>query len=992
MSVKVAVRVRPFNARENDLGAELCIKMVDKTTTIFDSKSGATRDFTFDYSFWSHDRFEEVNGYFTPIDDVYADQRKVYLALGEEVLNNAWEGYNCCLFAYGQTGSGKSYSMIGYGNNKGIIPISFKEIFQRTDQRKSETKSFEVLVSMLEIYNEKIQDLLVPVSQRVQGGLKVRESKDHGVFVEDLSKVQAADYEEIEKLMELGNTHRSIGATNMNATSSRAHTIFTIEFKQITKEGNRKMEKVSVINLVDLAGSEKAGQTGATGDRLKEGCAINKSLVVLGSVIEALAEKSMGKKGNVVVPYRDSALTRILSSALGGNSKTIMICALSPATVNYEETLSTLRYADRAKKIKNHAIVNETVEAKLTRENTELRNLLEELGGKDKIMELNEQVRELGGTEKLKELKEQIAALEKLKKEGMDFGTHQIKQAAAENEFRVDISGPHIKNITEDQQLTGKVCYNFNNVPLVAGRKNANPPCNLIFASSSVSTRHCVFDKNEEDKITLKACDEKSSKNLFVNGKRFEGTIILNHMDRILIGTSTMFLFKIPGETSELKESDIDYEFVQDEKQKYDEEEFEKAMPRQSVRASRALSQVDIPLQSHRASINAPFAPPPPEIIAQPVEPEPVITEEPSPFEQHYEEPLSNKKILHNKLAKLFPLINEANMLASDLGKHVKFSAKIINILPDDVREEEDLEPERWEKELKVEVINQDYGLIWYWDSDKFEDRLCMLRELLDEEVMPSPDEDPLWDPPEESLIGKGYYSLKPLGLLFDNPFDILIISAWGGDAGYLRMNIIPVDEAGMILEEGPDTPEELIGQLISFRVEIKEARNLPPAHSNNVYCEFHFPGLGIRRTSIVPGYSEQPIFNWKETFNNVLVDEALASYMQTNKLAIRLNGTGMAMKVETPKKQIVRPKNETTEAKAPCAETKMEENAKKHQTIENEMKDKQKNNAKGDSDKNKANQNTQNKKKEGLEVEKSGTKKNQSNAKSDKKKDCIVF
>jgi kinesin family protein 13 len=137
----------------------------------------------------------------------------------------------------------------------------------------------------------------------------------------------------------------------MNASSSRAHTITTIEFKQIEADGNRRSEKQSVINLVDLAGSEKTGQTGANGDRLKEGCAINRSLTVLGTVIETLADKSQGKRKNDVVPYRDAALTRILSNALGGNSKTIMICAISPASANYEETLSTLRYADRAKKI-----------------------------------------------------------------------------------------------------------------------------------------------------------------------------------------------------------------------------------------------------------------------------------------------------------------------------------------------------------------------------------------------------------------------------------------------------------------------------------------------------------------------------------------------------------------------------------------------------------------------------------------------------------------
>jgi hypothetical protein len=160
--------------------------------------------------------------------------------------------------------------------------------------------------------------------------------------------------------MEEGYSNRSIGATLMNATSSRAHTIITIEFKQVSIVDGRKSEKFSVINLVDLAGSEKAGQTGATGAQLKEGCAINKSLTVLGQCISILADKALGKAKGSVVPYRDSALTRILQNALGGNSKTIMICALSPATLNYEETLSTLRYADRAKKIQNKAVVNES--------------------------------------------------------------------------------------------------------------------------------------------------------------------------------------------------------------------------------------------------------------------------------------------------------------------------------------------------------------------------------------------------------------------------------------------------------------------------------------------------------------------------------------------------------------------------------------------------------------------------------------------------------
>lgn len=273
--------------------------------------------------------------------------------------------------------------MVGYGANKGIVPISCNEIFQRIKDSTTAEKSYEVLVSMLEIYNEKIQDLLVPLNERPNQGLKVRESKTLGIFVDGLSKHPVTSYDEIATKMDSGYDNRTIGSTLMNASSSRAHTIVTIEFKQITFVGGKKTAKVSQINLVDLAGSERSSSTGATGDRLKEGCNINKSLLVLGNVINTLADKAMGKQKNALPPYRDSNLTRILQTALGGNSKTVMICALSPASINYEETLSTLRYADRAKKIQNKAVVNESESDKVVRllkeENTELKKLIEDL-------------------------------------------------------------------------------------------------------------------------------------------------------------------------------------------------------------------------------------------------------------------------------------------------------------------------------------------------------------------------------------------------------------------------------------------------------------------------------------------------------------------------------------------------------------------------------------------------------------------------------------
>lgn len=218
--------------------------------------------------------------------------------------------------------------------------------------------------------------------------------------------------------MDEGYENRSVGSTQMNATSSRAHTIITIELKQVEFENGRKAEKFSVINLVDLAGSEKAGQTGATGDRLKEGCAINKSLTVLGQCISTLADKAIGKAQGTVVPYRDSALTRILQNALGGNSKTIMVCALSPASINYEETLSTLRYADRAKKIKNQAIINESPQEKLIRElrveNDKLKKILKNAMKGGGVINLNELDVDIG--DMMETMEENDKAIEEMEK------------------------------------------------------------------------------------------------------------------------------------------------------------------------------------------------------------------------------------------------------------------------------------------------------------------------------------------------------------------------------------------------------------------------------------------------------------------------------------------------------------------------------------------------------------------------------------------------
>eukprot|EP00057_Strongylocentrotus_purpuratus_P008662 XP_011663136.1 PREDICTED: kinesin-like protein KIF1B [Strongylocentrotus purpuratus] len=347
------------------------------------------KKFAYDFSYWSHDGYKEnKEGYLEPTDKKYADQKTVFSDLGQSVLANAWKGYNCCLFAYGQTGSGKSYSIVGYGANKGIVPVACSELFRGIGEKKknadkSKEEEYQVFVSMLEIYNEQVRDLLMPASFKVKGGLKVREHPQKGFYVEQQATFPVMSYDDINNKINEGTRNRTIASTNMNATSSRAHTIVSIRFIQKGRnETGKNMTKTSIINLVDLAGSERVDSTGATGDRLKEGAAINLSLSSLGNVIKALADMGAGKKG-IRVPYRDSKLTMLLKNALGGNSKTIMIAAISPADINFDETLSTLRYADRAKAIKTKAVVNESPTDKLIRElKEENARLLKELQGK----------------------------------------------------------------------------------------------------------------------------------------------------------------------------------------------------------------------------------------------------------------------------------------------------------------------------------------------------------------------------------------------------------------------------------------------------------------------------------------------------------------------------------------------------------------------------------------------------------------------------------
>ena len=350
--VKVAIRVRPMNKHEEEQNSELCVE-VDKdnnTVSIF-KKKGNPKTFQFDYVF-----------------GMDCTQREIYDTVAFPIVDSIFQGYNGTVFAYGQTGCGKTFTMMGIIDNpdlRGVIPNAFHHIFGFI-KTEGESKKFLVRCSFVEIYNEEVRDLLVSQSKK----LDIREHPKKGVFVKDLTYITLQDTEDIQKCLDKGNKNRHVGHTSMNDQSSRSHSIFTV---YLETEENGKIRS-GKLHLVDLAGSERVGKTNATGQTFDEGKKINLSLTALGGVIDAL---STNKKH---IPYKDSKLTRLLADSLGGNTKTAMFANVSPASYNYDETYGTLRYASRAKLIKNAPKINEDPKDALLRKyEEEIKALKEQL-------------------------------------------------------------------------------------------------------------------------------------------------------------------------------------------------------------------------------------------------------------------------------------------------------------------------------------------------------------------------------------------------------------------------------------------------------------------------------------------------------------------------------------------------------------------------------------------------------------------------------------
>ncbi|KAM5340990.1 stAR-related lipid transfer protein 9 [Glossophaga mutica] len=588
-NVRVAVRVRPLSKRETKEGGRIIVEVDGKLAKIrnlkVDSRSdgfGDSREkvvaFGFDYCYWS------VN----PEDPQYASQEVVFQDLGTEVLSGAAEGYNICLFAYGQTGSGKTYTMLGTPASVGLTPRICEGLFVREEDYAPLSSSCRIKVSFLEIYNERVRDLLKQSDQKKSYTLRVREHPEMGPYVQGLSQHVVTNYKQVIQLLEEGIANRITAATHVHEASSRSHAIFTIHYTQATLESNLPSEISSKINLVDLAGSERADPSYCK-DRITEGANINKSLVTLGIVISTLAQNSQvfsscqslnsvtstggdsgipdspsGTSGGAgpsrrqsYIPYRDSVLTWLLKDSLGGNSKTIMVATVSPAHTSYSETMSTLRYASNAKNIINKPRVNEDANVKLIRElREEIRRL--------KALLLSFELRNFSSLNEEKDgsLQELVLQNEsKIDRLTQDWAQKWDEWKALVEHYRVDInkgragvlidsSLPHLMALEDDVLSTGVVLYHLKEGTTKIGRIDSEQEQDIVLQGQWIERDHCTITSACGVVVLRPAQGARCT----VNGREVTASCRLTQGAVITLGKAQTFRFSHPAEAAVLRQ------------------------------------------------------------------------------------------------------------------------------------------------------------------------------------------------------------------------------------------------------------------------------------------------------------------------------------------------------------------------------------------------------------------------------------------------------
>ncbi|XP_063773855.1 kinesin-like protein KIF28 isoform X2 [Pseudophryne corroboree] len=723
--------------------------------------------------------------------------------------------------------------MIGYGANRGIIPVVCEELFRAIESNQEDNRSYQVTFSMLEIYNEQVTDLLSKTKK--SGGLKVREDQHQGFYVDGLKLVPCERYAQIERLMDQGKKTRTTASTSMNSSSSRSHMVITIHFKQIFLEDD--ITKQSSINLVDLAGSERQKSSGSEGDRLREGVCVNLSLTTLGNVISALADAAMGKKV-IHIPYRDSVLTKLLQSALGGNSRTVMIAAVSPADICYEETLSTLRYAERAKKIKNKAVINasptEHLIKELKAENNKLLSRLAGLGKSGKRVE-----------QETKELRRLLTENE-LRIQAMEMTwEHQLQEARKEweqqyvvitQERRMMQAFPYLLNINEDPQLSGVLKHFIQEGSSDVGQAASNE---ITMRALGILPKHATFI-NFENKVLVKPYGKAK---VIVNGVAIFMNTKLQHLDRIILGSNSGYLYiGFPAERGCEDISKFDYDFFQSE-----------------LAAAEGFS-VD-----KLGAIHNKDGKPDPSVLA----------------------------VFHDYI-KLIPLVAEANQLSEELIKDLKFELKVKNLALTDSRGYD------LQKEIMVKVINKITQQVWIWSKSKFINRKFLMEELyqrfLDGDIILDRESDPFWDPVEAIHLGSAHIWLQSLAYCMKLEEQTELLDSEGVEEAILMITITPCSSTGRPLSEEDIVidPLELLGRKIVFQIHILQClgvRWLREAADRGIQIGYHFYDDHQSVYTKAVWKNVNPVIDHKMQFVASNVSNGLLSYLQKNALVVDLWG-----------------------------------------------------------------------------------------------------
>eukprot|EP00668_Euglena_longa_P014107 GGOE01018079.1.p1 GENE.GGOE01018079.1~~GGOE01018079.1.p1 ORF type:complete len:918 (-),score=221.74 GGOE01018079.1:271-2829(-) len=803
--------------------------------------------FEYDFSFQT---FSET----CPEAGPYASQETVFETLGRPVMESALEGRNICLFAYGQTGSGKSFSMLGKPDQPGIIPRTCNAIFDLIDRESDSSYEHNVDIQVVEIYCEQINDLLANRKTWPDHGHKPRLTNQG--YVVDTVRKPCFKYEDIQEAFKFADGNRSVGSHALNPESSRAHTIYTINYERKKRhESGKVVETVlSRLNLVDLAGSERTAVAQTKGQMLKEGNAINLSLTSLGSCIKALSE---GSRPN----FRDSKLTLLLQGSMT-NGRVIMIAALSPAAICFDESMSTLRFAERIKqvriKVSKNIILDPVADIKKAME--EMREAMQA-----EIDQLRQKAAGLGdpeSAERLRDvLKEQQDAAESMKLM-YEKRMKELSESKADRKKRADdiqtmqsaalggatlmdkskIKEPHLRNLHEDSRLAETLVYILKPGTTLIGRTDKDRPPDLEFNGMGIIKGHAEI-KWANNQVTI---TPSARGRTLVNGRPIQTPTELKHNSRLWLGNNYAFRFVFPGREysgdMQFGTGSPDYSFAEQEI------------------AQNASLEVSTPLARQLP------------------------------------------KEMLQRLSEALKKVEQANIIAKDLSKNTEFEVKMFkNRLSGD-------------NDVAVLVTNSKGSRIWPWE--KFEAKLAgfsgewecweRLQETGERYLPPKEKDDPFVDN-EAYLIGEADIWLQSLANMMEFDSDAPVISVISKTEGRINVSLLPCDRNGGTgpwedddpLDPFVEEPEELLGTTIRFRLQITDVIfNMEKGSAcqfSNTWCRYKWNVADFEESWTETPVCKESTFNPKFGFqkeHKLKVDQEALERLKAGRIIIQVWGT----------------------------------------------------------------------------------------------------